>query len=174
MPPWTASTSLGAGHVCHRRHHHHGAGPERAARRVDANSFNPCRSHHRWCCGSLSRLAGSLPVFSQASHYAINILAAEQMPLAQRLPRATSTVLPAWPGARARAARRCWRALRRCSSAPTAASTRGRPRHLRGRGGAVQRARRGHAADLPRRALLHRAADRFDDGGLRGEGRSLG
>ena len=51
---------------------------------LTANSFNSVSLTPPLVLWSLSRLAGSLPVFSQGSHYAINILAAEQMPLAQR------------------------------------------------------------------------------------------
>jgi flavin reductase (DIM6/NTAB) family NADH-FMN oxidoreductase RutF len=51
---------------------------------LTANSFNSVSLDPPLVLWSLSRKAGSLPVFARGSHYAINILAAEQMPLAQR------------------------------------------------------------------------------------------
>lgn len=51
---------------------------------LTANSFNSVSLHPPLVLWSLSRQAGSLAVFSTGSHYAINVLAAEQLPLAQR------------------------------------------------------------------------------------------
>lgn len=51
---------------------------------LTANSFNSVSLSPPLVLWSLAMRAGSMPVFSRGSHYAINILAAEQMPLAQR------------------------------------------------------------------------------------------
>jgi len=51
---------------------------------LTANSFNSVSLHPPLVLWSLSRAAGSLAVFSTGSHYAINILAADQQILAQR------------------------------------------------------------------------------------------
>ncbi|PZP30745.1 MAG: flavin reductase [Roseateles depolymerans] len=51
---------------------------------LTANSFNSVSLNPPLVLWSLAMRAGSMPVFSRGSHYAINILAAEQMPLAQR------------------------------------------------------------------------------------------
>jgi flavin reductase (DIM6/NTAB) family NADH-FMN oxidoreductase RutF len=51
---------------------------------LTANSFNSVSLSPPLVLWSLARQAGSLPVFSRGSHYAINILAAEQKELAQR------------------------------------------------------------------------------------------
>lgn len=51
---------------------------------LTANSFNAVSLAPPLVLWSLSRAAGSLPVFSAGSHYAINILAADQKPLAER------------------------------------------------------------------------------------------
>ena len=54
---------------------------------LTANSFNSVSLAPPLVLWSLARAAGSLPVFSEGSHYAINILAAEQKDLAQRFSR---------------------------------------------------------------------------------------
>jgi flavin reductase (DIM6/NTAB) family NADH-FMN oxidoreductase RutF len=54
---------------------------------LTANSFNSVSLDPPLVLWSLSRAAGSLPVFSQGSHYAINILAASQKDLADRFAR---------------------------------------------------------------------------------------
>ena len=51
---------------------------------LTANSFNSVSLSPPLVLWSLAMRAGSLPVFARGSHYAINILAADQMPLAQR------------------------------------------------------------------------------------------
>jgi len=51
---------------------------------LTANSFNSVSLAPPLVLWSLSRHAGSLPAFSTGSHYAINILAAEQRALAER------------------------------------------------------------------------------------------
>jgi len=51
---------------------------------LTANSFNSVSLNPQLVLWSLGRLAGSMPVFSRGSHYAINILAAEQQDLARR------------------------------------------------------------------------------------------
>ena len=51
---------------------------------LTANSFNSVSMEPPLVLWSLARTAGSLPVFSAGSHYAINILAAEQHALAER------------------------------------------------------------------------------------------
>ena len=51
---------------------------------LTANSFNSVSLEPPLVLWSLSRRAGSMPVFSRGSHYAIHILAAEQMTLAER------------------------------------------------------------------------------------------
>lgn len=89
---------------------------------LTANSFNSVSLTPPLVLWSLGKRAGSMPVFSRGSHYAINILAADQKDLAQRLPRGTSTALPACGGEKAAAVHRCWRDARRCLNAPTAVS----------------------------------------------------
>ena len=51
---------------------------------LTANSFNSVSLDPPLVLWSLSRAAGSLAVFSAGSHYAINVLAAEQKELAER------------------------------------------------------------------------------------------
>jgi flavin reductase (DIM6/NTAB) family NADH-FMN oxidoreductase RutF len=51
---------------------------------LTANSFNSVSLDPPLVLWSLSRRAGSMPIFSRGSHYAIHILAADQVPLAQR------------------------------------------------------------------------------------------
>lgn len=51
---------------------------------LTANSFNSVSLSPPLVLWSLSKHAGSLPVFAQGSHYAIHILAAEQLELAKR------------------------------------------------------------------------------------------
>ena len=51
---------------------------------LTANSFNSVSMDPPLVLWSLSRRAGSMPVFARGSHYAIHILAAEQVALAQR------------------------------------------------------------------------------------------
>jgi flavin reductase (DIM6/NTAB) family NADH-FMN oxidoreductase RutF len=51
---------------------------------LTANSFNSVSLTPPLVLWSLSRGAGSMPAFSRGSHYAINILAAEQKELAER------------------------------------------------------------------------------------------
>lgn len=51
---------------------------------LTANSFNSVSLHPPLVLWSLARAAGSMAVFSTGSHYAINVLAADQQELAQR------------------------------------------------------------------------------------------
>ena len=51
---------------------------------LTANSFNSVSLSPPLVLWSLARAAGSMPAFSAGSHYAINILAAEQKELAER------------------------------------------------------------------------------------------
>ncbi|HEY1089686.1 MAG TPA: flavin reductase family protein [Burkholderiaceae bacterium] len=51
---------------------------------LTANSFNSVSLSPPLVLWSLARAAGSMPVFSRGSHYAVNILAADQRDLAQR------------------------------------------------------------------------------------------
>jgi len=51
---------------------------------LTANSFNSVSLTPPLVLWSLARAAASLSVFSTGSHYAINVLAADQMPLAER------------------------------------------------------------------------------------------
>ncbi|MCE4538673.1 flavin reductase family protein [Pelomonas sp. P7] len=51
---------------------------------LTANSFNSVSLDPPLVLWSLARRAGSLPVFARGTHYAINILAADQKELAQR------------------------------------------------------------------------------------------
>ena len=51
---------------------------------LTANSFNSVSLSPPLVLWSLARRAGSMPVFSRGSHYAINILAADQKDLAER------------------------------------------------------------------------------------------
>lgn len=59
-------------------------GPDGSLVGLTANSFNAVSLAPPLVLWSLSQQAGSMPVFSRGSHYAINILAAEQQALAQR------------------------------------------------------------------------------------------
>ena len=51
---------------------------------LTANSFNSVSMDPPLVLWSLSRLAGSMPAFKRGSHYAINILSADQRALAER------------------------------------------------------------------------------------------
>ena len=51
---------------------------------LTANSFNSVSLAPPLVLWSLARRAGSMPVFSRGSHYAVNILSAQQKDLAQR------------------------------------------------------------------------------------------
>ncbi len=51
---------------------------------LTANSFNSVSLNPPLVLWSLAQRAGSMPVFARGSHYAINILAAEQKALAER------------------------------------------------------------------------------------------
>ena len=51
---------------------------------LTANSFNSVSIEPPLVLWSLSRQAGSMPAFARGSHYAINILAADQRELAER------------------------------------------------------------------------------------------
>ena len=51
---------------------------------ITANSFNSVSLSPPQVLWSLARLAGSMPTFERGSHYAINILSAEQHALAER------------------------------------------------------------------------------------------
>ena len=51
---------------------------------LTANSFNSVSMDPPLVLWSLSRLAGSMPAFRRGSHYAINILSADQKALAER------------------------------------------------------------------------------------------
>ena len=54
---------------------------------LTANSFNSVSLDPPLVLWSLSQRAGSMPVFTRGSHYAINILAADQRELAERFAR---------------------------------------------------------------------------------------
>lgn len=58
--------------------------PEGGLVALTANSFNSVSLEPPLVLCSLSRRAGSMPVFTHGSHYAVNILAADQKELAQR------------------------------------------------------------------------------------------
>ena len=51
---------------------------------LTANSFNSLSLHPPLVLWSLSQAAGSMPALSTGSHYAINVLAADQKALAER------------------------------------------------------------------------------------------
>ncbi|HEU4458626.1 MAG TPA: flavin reductase family protein [Methylibium sp.] len=57
---------------------------------LTANSFNSVSLTPPLVLWSLARRAGSMPVFERGSHYAINILAAEQRELAERFASRTA------------------------------------------------------------------------------------
>ena len=57
---------------------------------ITANSFNSVSLDPPLVLWSLAREAGSMPHFSRGSHYAINILAADQRELAERFSRKES------------------------------------------------------------------------------------
>lgn len=54
---------------------------------LTANSFNSVSLEPPLVLWSLSKRAGSMPVFARGSHYAINILSADQRELAERFAR---------------------------------------------------------------------------------------
>jgi flavin reductase (DIM6/NTAB) family NADH-FMN oxidoreductase RutF len=54
---------------------------------LTANSFNSVSLSPPLVLWSLSHAAASMPAFSAGSHYAINVLAADQKPLAERFAR---------------------------------------------------------------------------------------
>jgi flavin reductase (DIM6/NTAB) family NADH-FMN oxidoreductase RutF len=54
---------------------------------LTANSFNSVSLDPPLVLWSLARAAGSMPAFTRGSHYAINILAADQRELAERFSR---------------------------------------------------------------------------------------
>ncbi|MBC5782538.1 flavin reductase family protein [Ramlibacter sp. USB13] len=62
---------------------------------LTANSFNSVSLSPPLVLWSLARAAASLAVFSAGSHYAINVLAADQKPLAERF---ASRVADRWSG----------------------------------------------------------------------------
>lgn len=62
---------------------------------LTANSFNSVSLNPPLVLWSLARAAGSMAVFSAGSHYAINILSADQQALAQRF---ASTAIDRWEG----------------------------------------------------------------------------
>ncbi len=59
-------------------------GPDGNLVGLTANSFNSVSLSPQLVLWSLGQKAGAMPVFSTGSHYAINILAADQKELAQR------------------------------------------------------------------------------------------
>jgi len=59
-------------------------GPNGTPVGLTANSFNSVSMSPPLVLWSLARTAGSMPAFERGSHYAINILAAEQHALAER------------------------------------------------------------------------------------------
>jgi flavin reductase (DIM6/NTAB) family NADH-FMN oxidoreductase RutF len=59
-------------------------GPDGVPVGLTANSFNSVSMSPPLVLWSLARSAGSMPAFARGSHYAINILAAEQHALAER------------------------------------------------------------------------------------------
>ena len=59
-------------------------GPDGEPVGLTANSFNSVSMSPPLVLWSLARSAGSMPAFERGSHYAINILAAEQHALAER------------------------------------------------------------------------------------------
>jgi flavin reductase (DIM6/NTAB) family NADH-FMN oxidoreductase RutF len=63
---------------------------------LTANSFNSVSIEPPLVLWSLSRQAGSMPAFARGSHYAINILAAEQRELAERF--ASKTLVDRFAG----------------------------------------------------------------------------
>jgi hypothetical protein len=92
---------------------------------------------------SLSRAAASLPVFSAGSHYAINVLAADQKELAERFAAKGGdrwTGVTSTPARRRAAAARRRGHLRMLQPQPLRGR---RPRHLHRRGGALHASRTG-------------------------------
>jgi len=65
-------------------------GPGGAPVGLTANSFNSVSLVPPLVLWSLARSAGSMPAFEQGSHYAVNILAAEQHALAERFASKTA------------------------------------------------------------------------------------
>ncbi len=148
-----------ARHVRDRRDDRHRARPERHTRRAHGQllQFGLARAAARALePGAQRRLDAGLRA---GSHYAINILAAEQHALAVRFAGkredrfdgvAFLEGVNGAPGAGRRG-----RGVRMLQPQPL---RRRRPRDLRRRGRALRAPRRRAAADLPRRPLLHRAA----------------
>jgi flavin reductase (DIM6/NTAB) family NADH-FMN oxidoreductase RutF len=90
---------------------------------LTANSFNSVSLAPPLVLWSLARAAGSMPALSTGSHYAINILAANQKQLAERF---AAKNIDRWADVaftEGLGGRRCWRARRRASNASTAAAT---------------------------------------------------
>jgi flavin reductase (DIM6/NTAB) family NADH-FMN oxidoreductase RutF len=123
---------------------------------LTANSFNSVSLNPPLVLWSLRSAALSMPAFARGSHYAIHILAAEQLELARRfatpgIDRFAGLAFELGSGRRA-ADPRLRGALRMRESQPVRG---GRPRHLRRRGGTQPPPSGRAAADLSRRALLH-------------------
>lgn len=89
---------------------------------LTASSFNSVSLDPPLVLWSLSRAAASMPAFANGSHYAINVLAADQKALAERFASKGWTAGQAWTTARGSATHRCWQALPPPSSASTAAA----------------------------------------------------
>ena len=128
---------------------------------LTANSFNSVSLDPPLVLWSLGQAAGSLAVFSNGRHYAINVLAADQkgagrtLRHARRADRWTGVDFTLGVGG-APAARRLRRQLRVLQPQPV---RRGRPRHLRGRGGALHApAPTPRRCFIPRRPLLRRTS----------------
>jgi flavin reductase (DIM6/NTAB) family NADH-FMN oxidoreductase RutF len=76
---------------------------------VTANSFNSVSLDPPLILWSIDKRSGSYPVFAAASHFAVNILAADQISLSNRFAAPVTTALPACRTRRVPVARRCWR-----------------------------------------------------------------
>jgi len=75
---------------------------------LTASSFNSVSLQPPLVLWSLSQAASSMEAFRKGSHYAINILGADQQALAQRFATRGVDRLPMWILLKVRAVRRCW------------------------------------------------------------------
>lgn len=88
-----------------------------------ANSFNSVSLNPPLILWSLARTSEQLDAYRAADAYAVNVLAAGQAGLAGGSQDGARNGSRASRGAKAGAARRCWKAPSRCSNARTTRST---------------------------------------------------
>ena len=92
---------------------------------VTANSFNSVSLDPPLILWSLDKRSSSHAVFEAAEHFAVNVLAADQIDLSTPSPAPAKTVLPVSSMRRARAVRPCCRIVRRACVARSTSSLTG-------------------------------------------------